>query len=257
MKSIYHSRASATEPKVPTSVTSEGFPTNGSATGGQLATIIGAYWYHMITMELQNAISGGGIAPSANDLSQLDKSIKNQIGVGIDNLRDALQKSIDDISAKVAQRGIPTGTILPFDLDSAPDEFWIPCDGRAVSRSTYSALFSCIGTRHGSGNGETTFNVPNLVGRVLWGANSGIGGLLDAGLPNITGRVGNFNGYASQATAYGAFFDKGNGGFVGIKHGSWDNAHEVFFDASRSSGIYGRSGTVQPPAMKTLFCIHV
>ncbi len=49
---------------------------------------------------------------------------------------------------------------------------WLLCDGSAVSRSTYSALFAVIGTTYGSGNGSTTFNVPNAQGVFVRGAGS-------------------------------------------------------------------------------------
>ena len=42
---------------------------------------------------------------------------------------------------------------------------WLLCDGAAVSRTTYAALFAVIGTAYGAGNGSTTFNVPDLKGR--------------------------------------------------------------------------------------------
>lgn len=51
---------------------------------------------------------------------------------------------------------------------TAPSGFLV-CDGSAVSRSTYSALFSAIGTSFGSGDGSSTFNLPNLSGRVAIG----------------------------------------------------------------------------------------
>lgn len=47
---------------------------------------------------------------------------------------------------------------------------WLKCDGRAVSRTTYSALFDVIGTTYGSGDGSTTFNLPNFVDRFPVGA---------------------------------------------------------------------------------------
>ena len=59
----------------------------------------------------------------------------------------------------------PSGTILMFGGLSAPFGYLI-CDGAAVSRATYSNLFSAIGTVHGAGNGTTTFNLPNLKGRI-------------------------------------------------------------------------------------------
>jgi len=65
----------------------------------------------------------------------------------------------------------PSGMISMYGGSSAP-EGWILCDGSAVSRTTYSALFTAIGTTYGSGDGSTTFNVPNLSGRVPVGINA-------------------------------------------------------------------------------------
>jgi microcystin-dependent protein len=50
---------------------------------------------------------------------------------------------------------------------------WLKCDGTAVSRATYSALFAVIGTSFGVGNGSTTFNLPDAQGRVLGGVGTG------------------------------------------------------------------------------------
>lgn len=60
---------------------------------------------------------------------------------------------------------MPTGAVIPFAGSTAPDG-WLLCYGQAVSRSTYSALFALIGTTYGAGNGTTTFNVPDMRGRV-------------------------------------------------------------------------------------------
>ena len=57
------------------------------------------------------------------------------------------------------------GMIMPFAGTVAPTG-WLMCDGSAVSRSTYSALYDAIGTAYGPGDGSTTFNLPNLKGRV-------------------------------------------------------------------------------------------
>ena len=57
--------------------------------------------------------------------------------------------------------GIPTATIVPWSSASVPSGF-LECDGTAVSRSTYSALFAIVGTTYGAGDGSTTFNTPDL-----------------------------------------------------------------------------------------------
>lgn len=64
----------------------------------------------------------------------------------------------------------PSGMVSMFAGLSIPSG-WLLCDGQAVSRTTYSELFSAIGTLYGSGDGSTTFNLPNLSGRVPVGLN--------------------------------------------------------------------------------------
>ena len=55
---------------------------------------------------------------------------------------------------------IPPASVLPYAGGSAP-EGWLLCDGSAINRTTYAALFAAIGTSHGSGDGSTTFNLPD------------------------------------------------------------------------------------------------
>ena len=65
----------------------------------------------------------------------------------------------------------PVGSISLFAGTTAPNG-WLICDGSAVSRTTYANLFSVIGTTYGTGDGSTTFNIPNLKGRVPVGLDS-------------------------------------------------------------------------------------
>ena len=65
--------------------------------------------------------------------------------------------------------GSPIGTIIDYAGTDLPDSY-LACDGTAVSRTTYSSLFSVIGTIWGVGNGTTTFNLPNLNRRVTMGS---------------------------------------------------------------------------------------
>lgn len=60
---------------------------------------------------------------------------------------------------------MPVGVILPYAGTVAPTG-WALCNGAAVSRTTYADLYAVVGTRYGAGNGSTTFNLPDLRGRV-------------------------------------------------------------------------------------------
>lgn len=69
---------------------------------------------------------------------------------------------------------IPSGCIQIYGGSSAPSG-WLICDGSAVSRTTYAALFTAIGTTYGVGNGSTTFNLPDCRGRAVIGVGQGSG----------------------------------------------------------------------------------
>jgi microcystin-dependent protein len=67
------------------------------------------------------------------------------------------------------QSVVPVGAVQAFAMDSTPSG-WLACNGAAVSRTTYAALFSAIGTTYGEGNTTTTFNVPDLRGYFVRGS---------------------------------------------------------------------------------------
>lgn len=61
---------------------------------------------------------------------------------------------------------VPIGTMMIWPTDTLPSANWLLCDGTAVSRTTYADLFTAVGTTYGSGNGTTTFNIPDMRRRV-------------------------------------------------------------------------------------------
>lgn len=82
------------------------------------------------------------------------------------------KKYVDDTIAALIAVQVPAGMgPLPWSGTAAPTG-WLLCDGTAVSRTTYSDLFSVVGTTYGVGDGSTTFNVPDLRGRFPLGRNT-------------------------------------------------------------------------------------
>ena len=67
---------------------------------------------------------------------------------------------------------LPPGVIVPYGVSAAPTGFLL-CNGQAVSRTTYSALFAVVSALYGEGNGSSTFNVPDLRGRFIAGWDAG------------------------------------------------------------------------------------
>lgn len=95
------------------------------------------------------------------------------LGVGIGKYRENGQLDIaGDIYHRNGAILEPVGVILSYAGATAPSG-WLVCDGAEISRTTYAALFALIGTAYGAGNGSTTFNLPNLKGRVPVGLDSG------------------------------------------------------------------------------------
>lgn len=155
----------------------------------------------------------------------------------------------------VVPDALPTGSYIQFAGSQAPAGFLV-CNGGEISRTTYSQLFAVIGTTYGSGDGSTTFNLPDLTDRFLQGSTTS-GTVKDAGLPNITGGFGDLIGdHGHWGGGIGCFSNTRREGSTGNAIGSaaW-NFVDFDFNASRSSSIYGKSATVQPPALTCLICI--
>lgn len=254
MDRIFLSGAVQNEPNIPDDV-DPGYPTDGSSGGGVASTIPGAIWYNAVMMELINAIKGGGVTPDRHDNAQLDAAIKAQIKT----VNQALSDAVAQIQAKVAQVEIvPAGAIMFFPTSSSPNANWLICNGQAISRTAYASLFSVIGTKYGSGNGSTTFNVPYLIDKTVWGGQGNVGEQRSAGLPNITGSVGLARRGGNEGYRFDGAFSESGRFNAKIKHGDNDDwGSFVDFNAAKSNGIYGRSGTVQPPALVLLPCIHI
>lgn len=79
--------------------------------------------------------------------------------------------SIASVMQANSQWVLPPGMVAPYAGSVAPTG-WLLCDGTAVSRSTYATLFAAIGTTYGSGDGSTTFNVPDTRGVFISGVGS-------------------------------------------------------------------------------------
>lgn len=112
--------------------------------------------YAMLTQSLSRDGQGGMRAP-------LDMS-----GFRIFNVGPASSETDAVSLGQSKANGVPIGTIADFAGNSAPEK-WFLCFGQAISRTEYADLYSIIGTTYGAGNGSTSFNIPDLRGRVSAG----------------------------------------------------------------------------------------
>lgn len=171
----------------------------------------------------------------------------------------------------------PSGTLVAYAGNSEPNGYLF-CNGQEVSRSIYADLFAVIGTTYGSGNGSTTFNVPDLRGRAIFGldnlggaaasgrltqAGSGIqstvlgaaGGSQNLQSHTHTGTTGSENsshthGYTLRQSLVGGFSPSGSGGAwltdQSGNTGTQSTNHQHNFTTNASGS--GSSGNI-PPAM--------
>ena len=167
-----------------------------------------------------------------------------------------IKQALTEMLPKLKPLSVPTGMISAF--HTVP-EGWLQCNGAAVSRTTYAALFAVIGTKYGSGDGSTTFNLPNLHHRFIEGTNttSEVGQSVSAGLPNITGSIKPFRVACDDFVATGALSGgKSSTPWNGKTNVGSKVIDDITFNASRSNGTYG-STTVQPESIRLIPCIKL
>lgn len=134
------------------------------------------------------------------------------------------------------------GTIDMIAYDGVDTSIALLCDGTAVSRTTYADLFTAIGTKYGTGDGSTTFNLPDFRGCYLRGRDRGRGydsvasrdfGAYEAdALQNITGTGGGV--FSEVGQTFTGPFTKGSG--TGTFSGAGANSYQLQFDLSAASG---------------------
>lgn len=148
---------------------------------------------------------------------------------------------------------VPAGFVMPFAANSTPSGYLL-CNGAAVSRTTYKALFDAIGTIYGAGDGSSTFNLPDLRGRYIEGQNaSPVGTYWEAGLPDIEGHM---TGYTFRDWGFsGPFYETYRNTNSAFQSSNVISGVSVQFKASYANPIYGASGTVQPPAVTMRYYI--
>lgn len=150
---------------------------------------------------------------------------------------DAVNKS--QLDAAQSALTLPAGVILPYGGTEAPSGFLI-CDGSAISRTTYAALFNAIGTAYGEGDGSTTFNIPNGADRSLWGNTQGY---VESGLPDHNHSV-TYNGARQDVYGWGSGSDARAQSYTATTT-----------NASASNAIYGKTNFVRPQSIGVYYII--
>lgn len=117
---------------------------------------------------------------AANDLSNTYPALtkKDIVSDAIAGIAAATTLSAANRAATMADVGFPTGCGLIWYADTPPTGF-LECDGSAISRTTYANLFAIVGTVWGTGDGSTTFNLPESRAEFLRGWDHGRG--IDSG----------------------------------------------------------------------------
>lgn len=147
----------------------------------KLASTTAYYWYAANATGVLTPLAvtaSRAVATDANGLPVAATTTATELGY-VSGVTSSIQTQINALNST------PTGMLADF-AGTVPPTGWLVCDGSAINRTTYSALFAVISTTWGVGDGSTTFNIPALSRRV----NVGSGGSGTATLGNTVGSTG-------------------------------------------------------------------
>lgn len=139
----------------------------------------------------------------------------------------------------VSAASIAPGVTVPYAGSSAPSG-WLLCNGQAVSRTTYAALFAIVATTYGTGDGSTTFNVPDLRGEFVRGLDGGRG--VDTGRVLGTAQAAAFASHTHTATS--VVTDAGHDHDI-------DTVITGYASGGGQINIFGTNGSTTPSSAST------
>lgn len=109
----------------------------------------------------------GSLCEQVKHLLSIASNLKTWFGWAFDTDGAATT----NFKALFSENNVPVGSILFWPLDAIPSGY-LKVQGQSVSRTTYANLFAVLGTEYGAGDGSTTFTLPDMQGRMAFGASS-------------------------------------------------------------------------------------
>lgn len=222
-----------------------------------------------------HTVNGDKTIPTLDGMDELEtrveniekkvNSSENKMSL-IETEINEVNKNIADVNANVESVGeqvaqwVLVGEVKQYFGATVPDKYLL-CNGQEIAQADYPELYAVIGSLEccQSGN-EGMFKVPDLQDRFLQGANGNLGTVKEAGLPNITGSFGiRDNYYTPNEQKDGALsvtIVTSVSGYGSIPADGSVSPCNIGFNAADSNPIYGKSNTVQPPAISVNYIIR-
>lgn len=150
--------------------------------------------------------------------------------------------NIDD---DIAKHVLPVGLMVSWAGDAAPSG-WLLCAGQAISRTgTNSALFALLGTTYGSGDGSTTFNLPDCRGRVVIGPDN-MGGAAAGRISDAL--IGSTGGVSGHTLTDSEMPSHSHGGVTNTMNaaGAHSHAGQVVYKSNNASYSVAAMATYNP-----------
>lgn len=189
------------------------------------------------------------VSSSENEMSLIETEI-NKVNANI----NAVNANVESVGGQVAQ-WVLIGEVKQYFGATIPDKYLL-CNGQEIAQADYPELYAVIGSLPVCQSAtDGMFKVPDLQDRFLQGANGNLGTVKEAGLPNITGSWNHSSGYSAYTQNNGAIRSDSSYSPASGSGTGWVN-ESISFDASRSNSIYGKSDTVQPPAISVNYIIR-
>lgn len=205
--------------------------------------------------QLHSCVTGLTITSEYGNTNGIHIATINYTNKDGSNIRNELYTPISSNNIiGIANTGV--GTIIPYagKTENIPSNTLV-CDGRQVSKSSYSSLYKVIGDTYGTPTDTEHFVLPNLTNKFIEGTNdtNDTGEELSAGIPNISGMLGTI--MCNNTDDVTGPFDKHEHGRYYTRYGNIDSYKRISFNANKVSKVYGNSNTVQPPAIKMRYLI--